>query len=125
MSEHETMNDEPEAESDLVKTLVWVGLYLNDRTWGGPEEGGWWYDCGVLVTDHAVYAEIGVMPSCHMTLAAALSACAAVEDAIEKAELNRGRRSTSSVLSTGRYEAMWWDEATLPARCPAVRPHYE
>lgn len=125
MSEHETMNDEPEAESDLVKTLVWVGVYLNDRAWGGPEEGGWWYECGVLVTDHAVYAEIGVMPSCHLTVEDAIAACEEMEEAIERAELNRGRRSTSSVLSTGIYQAMLWEEATLPTHWPAVRPHYE
>ena len=25
-----------------------VALYEIDRRYGGPEEGGWWYDCGEL-----------------------------------------------------------------------------
>jgi len=24
-----------------------VAVYICDRAYGGPEEGGWWYDCGV------------------------------------------------------------------------------
>ena len=29
-----------------------VGVYTAGPAYGGPEEGGWWYDCGELV-DHA------------------------------------------------------------------------
>ncbi len=30
-------------------SLVWVNAVLRDRVYGGPEEGGWWYDeCTVL-----------------------------------------------------------------------------
>lgn len=27
----------------------WVNVYLVDRAYGGPEEGGWWYDTGTAV----------------------------------------------------------------------------
>lgn len=27
-------------------TLVYVNAYLIVRQYGGPEEGGWWFDCG-------------------------------------------------------------------------------
>src|SRR5262245_7305236 len=27
----------------------WAVVYEVDRGYGGPEEGGWWYDCGELV----------------------------------------------------------------------------
>ena len=34
------------------KATWWsVGVYETDRAYGGPEEGGWWYDCGNMV-DH-------------------------------------------------------------------------
>lgn len=26
-----------------------LAIYEIDRAYGGPEEGGWWYDCGQLV----------------------------------------------------------------------------
>jgi hypothetical protein len=26
-----------------------VAVYTSDRAYGGPEEGGWWYNCGELV----------------------------------------------------------------------------
>jgi hypothetical protein len=29
-----------------------VAVYTSDRSYGGPEEGGWWYSCGELV-EHA------------------------------------------------------------------------
>lgn len=29
-------------------TLYVVARYTQDRAYGGPEEGGWWYDCGEL-----------------------------------------------------------------------------
>lgn len=33
------------------KTEVWyVNVYELDRHYGGPEEGGWWYDSGTLIT---------------------------------------------------------------------------
>ena len=30
-------------------TTYTVAVYLQDRSYGGPEEGGWWYDTGELV----------------------------------------------------------------------------
>jgi hypothetical protein len=36
-------------------TQQWfVGVYSVDRCYGGPEEGGWWYDTGELVQSTAV-----------------------------------------------------------------------
>ena len=29
----------------LEEPTHWVGLYHVERQYGGPEEGGWWYDC--------------------------------------------------------------------------------
>ena len=32
----------------MEPTLYVVARYTHDRAYGGPEEGGWWYDCGEL-----------------------------------------------------------------------------
>lgn len=32
------------------KATWWsVAVYETDRAYGGPEEGGWWYDCGHMI----------------------------------------------------------------------------
>ena len=31
------------------RTRYVVAFYEIDRRYGGPEEGGWWYDCGALL----------------------------------------------------------------------------
>lgn len=36
-------------EQDRPAKWWCVAVYETDRAYGGPEEGGWWYDCGVLV----------------------------------------------------------------------------
>ena len=90
-----------------------VSVYLNDRAYGGPEEGGWYYDCGDLVRTMRVF----------YTDDAAWDYCCNLNERL-KNTLNRGRRSTGSVLSTGRFLARV-TENTAPSSYPAVRPHYE
>lgn len=36
------------------KQQWFVAVYLADQGYGGPEEGGWWYECGELVQQTAV-----------------------------------------------------------------------
>jgi hypothetical protein len=31
-----------------------VGVYTRGSAYGGPEEGGWWFDCGELVEHHMI-----------------------------------------------------------------------
>lgn len=102
--------------------LYWVGLYLEDRAYGGPEEGGWWYECGELVTDADIYTVLGLFPTCHTDEDAAYAASVAMNDACQ--ELNKDRREISSVLSDGRYSASVHEDV-LPPHFPATRPHYE
>lgn len=40
--------DEPGYEHDRPARWWSVGLYEIGRAYGGPEEGGWWYDVGTL-----------------------------------------------------------------------------
>ena len=85
--------------------------YLTDRAFGGPEEGGWWYDTGSFVDCHGTYPTI--------------DEAAAARDA--KASWLAGRRQglhdPSSVLCTG------WPvlhiEPHAGADFPRTRPRYE
>lgn len=80
-------------------------LYFVTREYGGPEEGGWYYNQDRIKRSEP-YTEAG-----HAAMEA------------EVTGLNEGRRELSSVLSTGRYR--------LAAECepgedyPKKRPHYE
>ena len=94
-----------------------VAVYLVNKAFGGPEEGGWWYDAGIPADEHADKTR-GF----------------ATEDEADKYanELNRsdfmkglneGRPEISSVLSTGRYEAV--SQSGNPTYFPVERPQYE
>jgi hypothetical protein len=104
--------------------LQCVAVYLEDRQYGGPEEGGWWYDAGELVTDAAFYVDNLITPPMAY---ADPDVAAGVEVALQlllDAGPNVGRRSTSSMLSTGRYVARV-EDFPPPLGYPAEKPHYE
>lgn len=93
-----------------------VAIFLVDRAYGGPEEGGWWYDCGEPAEEYAEY----------------IRGFSDEKEAIAyKKELNEqvvsagnvGRREIGSVLSTGRYAVRICDG--LPKAYPSEKPHYE
>jgi hypothetical protein len=35
--------------------MLYVAVYSTNRAFGGPEEGGWWYDCGYPVGRHTTF----------------------------------------------------------------------
>ena len=95
-----------------------VAIYLIDRAYGGPEEGGWYYDYG--------------MPCLEPEAAAYFKAFDNLADANDYAEelnitvlpdWNEGRRDIGSVLSEGVFEALWSEG--FPQAFPTSRPHYE
>jgi hypothetical protein len=96
----------------MPRTLFYVAVYLVDRAYGGPEEGGWWYDTGDLVR------VIRTTPSENKAyeLAGRLNG--------HLRRLNYGRRPVSSVLSDGVYRAQVWSDLP-PKFYPETRPHYE
>ena len=95
------------------RTRLIVALYEIDRAYGGPEEGGWWYDTGELRRVLAVAASEG-------------RACELARRANRLLHrLQRGERSVSSAAyAGGRHQACVFDE-TAPLRFPAARPRYE
>ena len=85
--------------------------YRTNRAYGGPEEGGWWYDTGSFV------ACLGT----HPTLDAATAALDALAPAI--AARRQGLHPPDSVLCTG------WPVIRIEphpgADFPRTRPRYE
>lgn len=104
--------------------MFWtVAIYLADRSYGGPEEGGWWYDCGTLCDARVIEAGDHGVPRSFASESAAFAWCRAVNETLD-ATINQGRRDIGSVLSEGRYVAQvcpGWPEPHYPK----VRPHYE
>lgn len=100
-----------------------VAVYLIQRLYGGPEEGGWYYDSGELCTDPALTA-FGV------TFAEGHEGRARTMALEVQAHLDRDwnvgdhAREISSVLSAGRFEARVHD-GWPPLAFPAERPRYE
>jgi len=105
-----------------------VAIYLCNRAYGGPEEGGWWYDCGERVTE----APEGINPNDLVTLFDGRNGRLEANAWRDTLQLqldtycnNRGSRSDlNSVICEGRYIAKVY-ESIAPAFYPATRPHYE
>lgn len=90
-----------------------VAFYEIDRAWGGPEEGGWWFDCGQLVRTFRVAKSEDE----------ALGLARRANDLLHV--LQRNCCSVGSVLyDGGRYEARVYSN-TAPAFFPETVPHYE
>lgn len=91
--------------SNIGTSSITIGL--RDRAYGGPEEGGWYYDTFEPVRVFTVPARA------YERLASRLAkwlVCA-----------NRGRRPISSVLSEGIYEI----RDGVVGHEPKERPYYE
>ena len=99
-----------------------VAIYLEDRRYGGPEEGGWWYTAGRRCDE--MFPELGEhgLPKSFLDEDAAIAWAAAVNEKID-ATLNHGRRPIGSVLSTGRYCAHV-HEGWPPECFPETTPHW-
>lgn len=116
---------------DEIETVAFytVAIFMVDRAYGGPEEGGWWFDHGEPI-DHI---PDGINPHDLITVfdsrddvEAARKEALAWRDTLQTqldTYPNQGRREISSVLSTGRYAAelcVGW-----PKPFPEETPHYE
>ena len=90
-----------------------VAFYAVDRCYGGPEEGGWWYDSGELVRLHRLF---------HSADAATRAAARAnrLLDLVQRVHA----RVDSVLYTGGRYRSCVF-ERHAPAHFPEVRPHYE
>lgn len=96
-----------------MSTKYIVAVYMCDRAYGGPEEGGWWYDTGELIRVINVFRNEGK----------AIEFCRRMNRLLRKT-LNKTRRDIGSVLSEGQYFAEIHDNCA-PKYYPEVTPHYE
>lgn len=89
--------------------LLYVNVYEVDRRYGGPEEGGWWYDVGVVVKKMPVLASKGPR-----LLARVRSWCQ---------RMNEAERNRFSTIGTPDFEVALTDEPG--ENFPTERPRYE
>ncbi|GMN04454.1 hypothetical protein [Erythrobacter sp. MTPC3] len=96
----------------MSATIYTVGFYEIDRAFGGPEEGGWWFDTGTLIRLHSV----------HRNDNAAWAVANRANRLLER--LQRGKRGVDSVIyEGGQYRAFVFADVP-PAHFPATAPTY-
>lgn len=112
--EYELSPEDEKLQEKMARSVTYLGkfvnVYLIDKAYGGPEEGGWWYEYGQAIRSTEVLAQDAEIRS-----QAERTWCD---------NENRLRRSDiGSVLSEGCYVVYVEDE---PAQdFPSERPHYE
>lgn len=121
--------DEVKAEkAEIAKRpqFYTVAVYLIDKAYGGPEEGGWWYECGERIDEKLDTPDNGniAVPRIFTDEDEASEYTQDLQGRLD-VHFNAHRRSDiGSVLSEGRYVARMCDGYPEPG-FPAVRPHYE
>lgn len=86
-----------------------VAVYEVSRNYGGPEEGGWWYDSGTLIlTDHCESED----------------QAKEVREALRNGEFQKTSKRYS-VLGGDDYDVEIYHDKTPPKFFPAERPRYE
>ena len=99
-----------------VRTTYVVAVYECEQAYGGPQEGGWWFDVGTLARVVKTFASetraYGYMTRLNRRLKS------------RAIGPNQGRRDYSSVLSDGEYFANVY-ENTAPEGFPDRKPRYE
>lgn len=95
-------------DSLLQMGNVYVNVFMETREYGGPEEGGWWYNALQPISSE---------------VAVDYDHAAEIQHEYESGHYsNEGRPSLGSVLSNGRYRVVIDDK---PAHMrPFGRPHY-
>lgn len=97
-------------ELEAITPAIYVNVYLVNREYGGPEEGGWYYDVGSIEESLRCRDEAHAKQVCERKTA-------------QYNEENKNRRSDiGSVLSEGRYDVK--QEAWAGEHWPAERPYY-
>lgn len=95
-----------------------VSVYFCERVYGGPEEGGWWYNTGEPVTLE------GIPSVSRFDNEDDAQAARELLQARLDATVNVGLPPLSSVASDGLYFAQA-ERAEKPQAYPQTTPHYE
>ena len=94
-------------------TTYVLAFYEIDRAYGGPEEGGWWYDTGQLVR---------IWRTCK-TEDKAFAVARRANRLLE--HLQRHRLDLGSVIYNGGRHLVAVHENFAPRFYPQIRPRYE
>lgn len=97
----------------------WVWLAYEAQEYGGPEEGGWWYDTTTPARDDVHYCAIPCRDK-----AQALRKMRALRHIIELRGYNHGKRKPWSAASRGDWLTAEY-ASRRPHTTPTRRPHYE
>lgn len=92
-------------------TKYWVNAYDTQEAYGGPEEGGWWFEEGVPTGES--WGPVYGLDAAHRLLDSLLD---------REAARNEGRYPRWSVLSDGWYRLSV--EEHEPRAYPEQRPQY-
>ena len=96
----------------MSEKYYYVNEYEVDKKYGGPEEGGWYYDTGRFIKCHGIFDfDIG---------AALLTA----GKEVYLQDKRKGLHPPDSVLSEGRWPVMYI-ERSEGRDFPKQVPHYE
>lgn len=94
--------------------IYYVNMYMYDRAYGGPEEGGWWYDCYTPSTDFKKYCRVFFTKKKAKNYLADMKRLAQA--------YNKGRIPVDSVMSEGHLVSFIENH---PAKeRPENRPYY-
>lgn len=85
---------------------MYVNVYAVDRAYGGPEEGGWWYDVGEILESYGPLHE---------------HAAYVLAERLKQDYPNTG--ASNNVLGGDDYRV--WIEDEPGADYPTYRPFYE
>lgn len=112
--------DDPDMEPQVVPWPVYenrwtVCIYKLDRHYGGPEEGGWWYDSGDLFR----------LVSVEKTRVAAEAKCARANHLLRLVRRKTSRTDRFSMAYQGNDFGFDACQGLPPVHFPDVRPHFE
>jgi hypothetical protein len=111
----------------MEPTLYVVARYTHDRYFGGPEEGGWWYDAGEL--EHIVLAVRDEDTAYHVvrTLNDYRARWRRADVAYQVVELPRRELRDADQACHSYFDPEPDDYVTrwdIPTHYPESRPHY-
>ena len=98
--------------------MFWIHKHEVAQAYGGPEEGGWWYDTGVPASDWS--------PLEFFCEEAAYERCRELNRAeAERAEAEEQYGYTSVLSHRSEHFAYSVEASPLMVAYPEQRPHYE
>jgi len=88
-----------------MTSRVYVNLYGVTRRYGGPQEGGWWFDVGAPIECHPIRG----------SMVRALNVADWIQDRLDAIRKGQGRRAPVIVALAEEHPARPW---------PVQRPRY-